>query len=216
VKFLPEDDPRRQVWEACESPIEQYLCCGLFAVLGCRAVQGPFDRSRLPQLGEIASGKPGSFLFSQHWIGVYRADFLLVLVDPERRTARLIVLECDGKDYHSSADQIERDAARDAEILKAGYHEVLRFTGSILHSELRNVLCTIEITMRDRGIEIAPPPDLESYVRIASAFTPSWTAQNERHVYRQRRIAAEHDAALLGMDIDDYLDGVDRRNGAAA
>ena len=88
MQFLPEDDPRREVWEQAQSPIEKYLATALFALLGCKAVSGPFDRSRLPQLAELAGDPPACFLFAQHPIGIYRADFLLVIVDPQRRKSQ--------------------------------------------------------------------------------------------------------------------------------
>lgn len=69
MNFLPDDDPRRAVWNACESPIEQSVCFGMFASLGCKAVLGSFDQSRRAELADIAGDKPAAFLFSQHKIG---------------------------------------------------------------------------------------------------------------------------------------------------
>src|SRR3954452_14491076 len=135
MEFLPENDPRRQVWEQAQSPIEKYLAVALFVLLGCKAAPGPFDRSRLPQLAKLAGYDSAAFLFAQHPIGIYRADFLLVLVDPQQRKSKLLLIECDGKHYHTSDEQIARDKQRDAEIKEAGYR-IIRVNGSFIHQRM--------------------------------------------------------------------------------
>ncbi len=63
---------------------------------------------------------------SEHWFGDaekhgrYRVDFIL-------KDARLII-ELDGHLYHSTKDQLERDAIRQRYLTRAGY-SVIRFTG---------------------------------------------------------------------------------------
>jgi hypothetical protein len=67
-----------------------------------------------------------SAIEAEHWFGDpekhsrYRVDFLL-------KDARLIV-ELDGHDFHSTKDQLEKDAIRQRYLSRAGY-TVIRFTG---------------------------------------------------------------------------------------
>jgi hypothetical protein len=71
----------------------------------------------------------GWSLIPQYQWEKYRVD--LALRKPD---GRLIFIECDGKDFHSSPDQIERDAARERMMIDAGFI-VVRFTGAeINHS----------------------------------------------------------------------------------
>ena len=67
-----------------------------------------------------------SAIESEHWFGDtekhhrYRVDFIL-------KDARLIV-ELDGHAYHSTKEQLEKDAIRQRYLTRAGY-SVIRFTG---------------------------------------------------------------------------------------
>ncbi len=57
-------------------------------------------------------------------IGPYRADIAF----PEK----LLVIECDGKDYHTSEEQKEHDRVRDEYMTNIGW-TVVRFTGSEIY-----------------------------------------------------------------------------------
>lgn len=175
MMFLPKDDPRHKVWDQCESPIEQHLCCALFILLGCKAVEGPFDYSRLPQLAELAGDAPACFLFAQHSIGRYRADFLLVAVDPHSRRHRRIVIECDGKHYHGGEEQIARDERRDSEIHESGYR-VVRYSGADIHGDMREVIAGIKLWVQASGIVCEPAYGAS----LLLAFTPSRSDQKAR------------------------------------
>lgn len=81
----------------------------------------------------------GYFLYPQKVVGKYRADFIINAVDfpfnsrvwpPFLKCT--IAVECDGKDYHSSAEQIEYDATRDAFFKEIGIL-TLRIKGSEIH-----------------------------------------------------------------------------------
>lgn len=76
----------------------------------------------------------------EHWFGDsvkhgrYRVDFIL-------KDARLII-ELDGHDYHSTKEQLEKDAIRQRYLSRAGY-TVIRFTGREIN---RNVTaCVSEV-----------------------------------------------------------------------
>ncbi|MGM4997822.1 hypothetical protein AB8A05_04090 [Tardiphaga sp. 538_B7_N1_4] len=60
----------------------------------------------------------------------YRSDW--ALYNPKTKMALLI--ECDGKDFHSSKDQVEHDRKKDAAALLRG-HLTMRFTGSQIHRD---------------------------------------------------------------------------------
>jgi very-short-patch-repair endonuclease len=180
MQFLPETDPRRAVWGQCESPIEQYLCVALFALLGCRAKFGSFSPARLWRLAEMAGDAPACFLFAQHWIGTYRADFLLVCVNPETRTHRKLIIECDGKAYHAGDEQIARDLSRDDEIERAGYR-VMRYPGVALFRRMLEVIDEIKEWIEQSGVVCSAPVDLSGYAWLLLRATP------DREVYRERQ-----------------------------
>lgn len=70
-------------------------------------------------------------IMPQSEIGPYRVDFKVLAFKPsEITTRRQIVIECDGKDFHT--DQ-ERERTRDDYLKKQGY-AVLHFMGSTLHA----------------------------------------------------------------------------------
>ncbi len=178
MRFLA--GPRREVWERCESPIEQLLCCAMFAFFGCRAVSGPLDRS---ELWELAGDAPACFLFSQHRIGRYRADFLAVTVDPKRGQSRQLVIECDGKRFHSAHEQIIRDADRDEAFRQAGY-QVIRYSGKTLHLEMQSVLTELWVWIEAAGVICQTPEDLTWYAAMLSGLMNDTAAGRER---RQER-----------------------------
>lgn len=66
----------------------------------------------------------GWTLTPQYPWGKYRVD--LALRKPD---GSLIFIECDGKEFHSSPEQIERDESREREMKEAGF-PVIRFTGA--------------------------------------------------------------------------------------
>jgi hypothetical protein len=168
MNFLDQSDPRWKAWKACESPIEQMLCCGLFAILGCKAVHDPYNLNRRAELADIAGAEPAAFAFSQHWIKPsneqkYRADFLLVLINPIHRTARHIVIECDGKDFHNSEEQKRYDQQRDEDILASGYYAVRRFSGRDIHRRWQYTITTIMADLVSFNVEPKIPPDCADY-----------------------------------------------------
>jgi hypothetical protein len=96
-----------------ESPIETMLAVAILC-------QWP-DVHFLTPDAEPCSGWS---LIPQYQWERYRVDF--ALRKPDGTT---IFIECDGKDFHSSPDQIERDSARERLMVAAGF-TVVRFTGA--------------------------------------------------------------------------------------
>jgi very-short-patch-repair endonuclease len=66
-------------------------------------------------------------LISQFKWRHYRIDWAI-----DRPDRKLIFVECDGNEFHTRPEQIERDRKRDANILKAGF-KLFRFTGSEIY-----------------------------------------------------------------------------------
>lgn len=57
----------------------------------------------------------------------YRLDFAVVLERGDRRA--YIALECDGHDFHTNPDDVQRDKVRDRDLASLGW-VTLRFTGA--------------------------------------------------------------------------------------
>ena len=69
-----------------------------------------------------------------HWLREYNIDFIPQYeISPYRADFAIpalhVIVECDGKEYHTSDEQIARDKERDAYMEKLGW-KVFRFTGS--------------------------------------------------------------------------------------
>lgn len=76
---------------------------------------------------------------TQVWCGKYRIDLALM--------GLRIVIECDGKDYHSSPDQKAHDRRKNAYLRRKGW-KVIRFSGRQINQDLRKVLQRIEEAVR--------------------------------------------------------------------
>jgi very-short-patch-repair endonuclease len=115
----------------CESPIEELYMAGVFA--------SGIDNSSPVHVYAGGTYRPetelfdGDHLWPQAHIGNYRVDFLFVNVSRGRR--RLVVVECDGHDFHErTKEQAAADKARDRFLVGHGY-QVLRFTGSEIYRD---------------------------------------------------------------------------------
>ena len=93
----------------CESPIESKLAEALFVVLCNEFPDGAVQLS------------------PQYRLGPYRYDFAIIL-----QGGPLFFIECDGRDFHSSPEQIERDHAKGKFAHESGT-PCLRYAGSIIH-----------------------------------------------------------------------------------
>jgi very-short-patch-repair endonuclease len=166
-----------------ESPIEEILVTALYRDLGYRRGTGTLlhpdsDDDRIvlskARLDELRSSMgeweaAAAWVFAQHPIGPYRVDFLIVGI-PHLGPPAFLVVECDGKDFHSSDEQIAYDRERDW-IIKRAKFPVIRFSGSDIYSRLNEVLCQIIERLGSVGYVIClstgkyPPPDREIALR---------------------------------------------------
>lgn len=188
MNFLDETDPRRVAWMKAESPLEQTMACGLFSILGCRAVVGEYEQSRRAELAALVGDKPAAFVFPQHEVGRYRVDFLVVMVDPVKRASQHFIIECDGHDYHSSDEQIARDAERDEAMVAAGYKFVHRVSGSALHYDVMLELEMIGDHLRAFGVE---PKKDEGFSWLFEKFSKSNKRDREEREELRQRILRE-------------------------
>ncbi len=115
----------RYVRDRCESPIETVFALALFQVL---IVRGR-TLDRLQQVIASTSRSERIYVFPQCPILEYRADFLLISKNVPRPNPPFLLVECDGRDYHS----IEKDEPRDRRLIEVGF-EVVRFSGSNIYS----------------------------------------------------------------------------------
>lgn len=104
----------------CDSPIE--------AQLGAEIITF-FDRANEPLLLcktiDLRNAPHGLLLVPQFAWSIYRSDWAILSA---RRHGALLI-ECDGKEFHSSDAQRTHDAKKDTAALDSGF-VTLRFTGS--------------------------------------------------------------------------------------
>ncbi|MET4210507.1 DUF559 domain-containing protein [Bradyrhizobium sp. LA2.1] len=104
-----------------DSPIESILGA---AIIVCFQNRG----KPLTLASEPSEGARGLLLVPQFKWSIYRSDW--AIYNPKSTGALLI--ECDGKEFHSSPEQIEHDKKKDQAAHDRGYL-TMRFTGSQIH-----------------------------------------------------------------------------------
>ena len=108
---------------AADSPIETIL--GAAVILYFRDAGKPLTLCAPAEIDNAV----GRLLFvPQYRWSIYRTDW--AIYNP--KTTGAMLLECDGKDFHSSADQQAHDAKKDAAAHDRGFL-TMRFTGSSIH-----------------------------------------------------------------------------------
>ncbi len=111
--------------ENCDSPIETLMGAAMVTV---------FDRAgfplRLCQTIDVRIAPNGLLLVPQFAWGYYRSDWAIL----SQGLMGALLIECDGKDFHSSPEQKAHDARKDAAALERGYL-TLRFTGSQINKD---------------------------------------------------------------------------------
>lgn len=112
----------------CDSPIEEQL--GAFMLTVFR--EGGLD---LKLCKDTEIGKIGNalILVPQYRWHHYRSDWAILRPADDQRA---LLVECDGKEFHSSAAQLQHDATKDAAAADYG-HLTMRFTGSRIYRDPR-------------------------------------------------------------------------------
>ncbi len=100
----------KAILDKCESPIEVQMACCLTTLL--------FDSA------DVMTIVP------QYQLERYRYDFAIVRNNGEV----LLLIECDGKEFHSSPEQVENDRRKNALAAAAGI-DLIRFTGAEIYRD---------------------------------------------------------------------------------
>jgi very-short-patch-repair endonuclease len=104
---------------------------------------------------------PTLSLVPQYVLGPFRYDFAL-----SRNGKPIALIECDGRDFHSTEEQVANDRAKDARAPKEGFL-LFRFSGSEIFRDTKGCVRTIMRALRLRGyltqqqwdtIELGLPP----------------------------------------------------------
>ncbi len=111
--------------EKCESPIEVILGAEI-AMLGGKSLE----------------------LIPQFRLGRYRYDFA---IRRKNNPKFVVLIECDGKAFHSKPEQIANDLRKDRAAWLAGM-DLVRFTGSEIHKDTRN--CALLAITRLRAMRL--------------------------------------------------------------
>jgi len=104
--------------------------------------QSYIEKEFSKELGDLADA-----IESEHWFGDqekhgrFRVDFIL-------KDARLII-ELDGYDYHSTKEQLEKDAIRQRYLSRAGY-TVIRFTGREINRNPKSCVSEVREIYKER------------------------------------------------------------------
>lgn len=114
-----------QIGGNCDSHIEYEI--GAAILLFFERAGHPLQLCKTVDKNNI---RDGLVLVPQFAWSYYRSDW--AIYNPASRLAFLI--ECDGKDFHSSDKQRAHDAKKDAAALERGYL-TMRFTGSQIHRD---------------------------------------------------------------------------------
>lgn len=104
----------------------------------------------------------GLFPELQYEIPPYRADFAF----PDKK----IIVECDGREFHTSDEDRERDAIRDKYLQSKGW-EVIRFTGSEIYRESWSCVKRIMEIWYPKKHE---PTDYEKYWKANELKNEAW------------------------------------------
>ncbi len=142
----------------CESPIEEQLAEALREATVDRKIDLRVADREAPRAFLLDRLDAGSlWIMGQRSIGRYRADFVLVGRGEFGEVVALVV-ECDGREWHTTEEQVKRDHKRDAE-LNAMRLRVERFDGAtITHAPER---CAATILKNFSCYLATKPPSFE-------------------------------------------------------
>lgn len=136
----------------------------------------------------------------QYTIGKYRADF--AFIDTH------LIVECDGKEYHSTPEQIEYDQNRQAYLEQQGW-KVIRFSGSDIYQfaeELANM--TVGRKTRFDYPHLLPLIELDEMMN-----TDEWRETRERNTFIQEENEAIIHHRSHGYSLQAVVDIIKERYG---
>lgn len=109
----------RKIGKSCDSPIEEELGACVLTYFASKGHPLKLNLEVDLRCGEL-------ILVPQFKWSFYRSDWAILRARPQ---AQALLIECDGKDFHSSPEQRIHDARKDAAATAHG-HLTIRFTGS--------------------------------------------------------------------------------------
>lgn len=112
----------------CDSPIEELLGAYLLTVFrenDCKL--------HLCHFAGVSKLRNERLLVSQFKWHHYRTDW--AIIQPSE-SDRALLIECDGRDFHSSPEQIDHDKKKDSAAHDYG-HLTMRFPGRLIHKDPR-------------------------------------------------------------------------------
>jgi very-short-patch-repair endonuclease len=114
TELQPYLDQYKADLQRCESPIEKMMCSALYrSWFSVDIIHDIHFQQKISHGGRE-----------------YRADFVVESQNTHNGKSVMLVVECDGHDFHEKTKtQAARDKRRDRDIQAAGY-AVMRFTGS--------------------------------------------------------------------------------------
>lgn len=112
------------IGDITDSPIEDMLGAALLMRAKALRIDLRVSKDRNRPSGD------GAFLVPQFRWGIYRSDWAIVVGDLKG----VLLIECDGKEFHSSPDQIEHDRNKDQAARDRGWF-TWRFTGAQINMD---------------------------------------------------------------------------------
>lgn len=131
----------------CESPIEKLMCEQFKDALGAIPNGGNYDADEVAAIAEKSPHPITIVAYAQQKISRYRVDFLLACCDKAKSVQCIIVIECDGREFHQDAFA---DAERDAFMRACGIY-VLRFSGSDIYVGAPDLALRVDDILTFRG-----------------------------------------------------------------
>jgi very-short-patch-repair endonuclease len=114
----------------CESPIERLFLCALWARGSWTGRVELVHLHSAEALEHYSVGLSHIIAAPQVRVGPYRVDFMLIGQRVDREPPCVVVVECDGHEFHEKTkEQAARDKARDRDLQERGM-QVFRFAGS--------------------------------------------------------------------------------------
>lgn len=149
--------------------------------------QSHIEKSFSSELDDLADA-----IECEHWFGDannhsrYRVDFLL-------KDARLIV-ELDGHEYHSTKEQLEKDALRQRYLSRAGY-TVVRFTGREVNRAPADCVAEVREIYRER-MQRAPAKHRVMYIDY-----PFFVRESTRALKLYRELHPTKDLSRASLEV---------------